>query len=323
MSRLAAAGADLMFGVPGGGPNIDMIEKGAGAGIRFVLTHGETAACISAGVYGKLTGSPGLAAVTRGPGVTSAANGMAQATLDRFPLVLLSDAVPAAERHRFVHQRLDQNALMAPVTKWTGTLGYENPAEVVERAARLAVEAPAGSVHLDFDLTSPGDLPPEPPPPARLGPGGARRGPARWSTRPADRCSWWGPGPSPTPARCVRPGREPRYPGPGHLPGEGAHPGHLAQLRGPVHQRLVGAAAGRSGRPDRGGGTGSGGAPGASLAVHHPGAGSSTTAPLTDSYYPVAVEVNGPVDAVAARSAGPRSRPPGPRRRDPTTTAGS
>ncbi len=164
MSQFAAAGADLMFGVPGGGPNIDMIEKGAEAGIRFVLTHGETAACISAGVYGKLTRSPGLAAVTRGPGVTSAANGMAQATLDRFPVVLLSDAVPAAERERFVHQRLDQNAIMAPLTKWTGTLGYANPAEVVERATRLAVDPPAGAVHLDFDLTAPGVLPPEPPP---------------------------------------------------------------------------------------------------------------------------------------------------------------
>ncbi|MDE0438309.1 MAG: thiamine pyrophosphate-binding protein [bacterium] len=170
MSRLAAAGTDLMFGVPGGGPNIDMIEKGAEAGIRFVLTHGETAACISAGVYGNLTRSPGLAAVTRGPGVTSAANGMAQATLDRFPVLLLSDAVPAAERDRFVHQRLDQNAIMAPLTKWTGTLGYENPAEVVERAARLAVDSPAGGVHLDFDLTAPGDLPPEPPLPTRTDP---------------------------------------------------------------------------------------------------------------------------------------------------------
>lgn len=170
MSRLAMAGSDLMFGVPGGGPNIDMIERGAEAGIRFVLTHGETAACIAAGAYGKLTASPGVAAVTRGPGVTSAANGMAQATLDRFPLVLLSDAVPVAERDRFVHQRLDQNAIMAPVAKWTGTLGYENAAEVMERAACLAVHAPAGAVHLDFDLTASGELPPEAPPPTPLDP---------------------------------------------------------------------------------------------------------------------------------------------------------
>ena len=186
MSQLAAAGADLMFGVPGGGPNIDMIEKGADAGIRFVLTHGETAACIAAGTYGKLAGSPGVVGVTRGPGVTSAANGMAQATLDRFPVVLLSDAVPAADRERFVHQRLDQKAIMAPLTKWTGTLGSDNPAEVVKRAARLAVDAPAGSVHLDFDLTAPGELPPDPPPPTLLDPEalGSARAMVAESSRP-------------------------------------------------------------------------------------------------------------------------------------------
>ncbi len=168
MSRLASAGADLMFGVPGGGPNIGMIRRGADAGIRFVLTHGETAACIAAGAYGKLTGSPGVAGVTRGPGVTSAANGMAQATLDRFPLILLSDAVPAAERGWAAHQRLDQQRMMAPLTKWTGALGSAEPSRVIERAARLAVTAPAGSVHLDFDPTAPGDLPPDPPPPTVL-----------------------------------------------------------------------------------------------------------------------------------------------------------
>ena len=165
MSQLAAAGADLMFGVPGGGPNIDMIGKGAEVGIRFILTHAETAACIAAGAYGKLSGTPGVAGVTRGPGVTSAANGMAQATLDRFPLVLLSDSVPAAERARVAHQRLDHNRMMAPLTKWTGVLGYENPLEVIGQASRLAVTPPAGAVHLDFDTTAPGDRPPEVPRP--------------------------------------------------------------------------------------------------------------------------------------------------------------
>ena len=175
MSGLASAGTDLMFGVPGGGPNIDMIGKGAEVGIRFILTHGETAACIAAGAYGKLTDTPGAVGVTRGPGVTSAANGMAQATLDRFPLVLLSDAIPAAQRSRVAHQRLDQKRMMAPLTKWTGTLGSENPAEVIEQACRLAVGSPAGSVHLDFDPTAPGDRPPELPQPVVLDPGALTR----------------------------------------------------------------------------------------------------------------------------------------------------
>lgn len=160
MAELASAGADLIFGVPGGGSNIDMIERGAEAGMRFVLTHDESAACMAAGAYGKLAGVPGVAVVTRGPGVTSAANGVAQATLDRFPLVLLSDTVPSADRDRIGHQKIDQNRTMAPLTKWSGRLGFTNPAEVVGRAAGIAVEPPAGAVHLDFDPTHPGDQPP-------------------------------------------------------------------------------------------------------------------------------------------------------------------
>lgn len=163
MAELARAGADMVFGVPGGGPNIAMIERGAEVGMRFVLTHAEAAACIAAATYGKLLGVPGVAVVTRGPGVTSAANGVAQATLDRFPLVLLSDTIPAAHRDRISHQKLDQNRVMAPLTKWSGTLGFDNPAEVVHEAARIAVDPPAGSVHLDFDPTHPGDPPPAAP----------------------------------------------------------------------------------------------------------------------------------------------------------------
>ena len=169
MSGLAQAGCRLMLGVPGD-PNLVMIAKGAEAGIRFVLTHGETSACIAAGVYGGLTGAPGVVGVTRGPGVASAANGMAQAALDRFPLILLSDVIASIDRDRVAHQRFDHQQMMKPVTKWTGTLGWDNPEEVIRRAAQLAMAFPAGAVHLDFDPTAPGALPPLPPRPAMLDP---------------------------------------------------------------------------------------------------------------------------------------------------------
>jgi acetolactate synthase-1/2/3 large subunit len=165
---LATAGVRRVFGVPGGGPNLDMIGAAAERGIEFVLTHGETAACIAAGSFGRLTGTPGVAVVTRGPGLTSAANGLAQATLDRCPLLLVSDTVSRAAAGRTAHQRLDQVAAAAPLTKWSGTLGSADPAAVVRAAARLAQAAPAGAVHLAFDPTVAGDAPPvvlEPPVP--------------------------------------------------------------------------------------------------------------------------------------------------------------
>jgi acetolactate synthase-1/2/3 large subunit len=160
---LAAAGVRKVFGMPGGGPNLDMIGATEELGIDFVLAHGETAACIMAASYGRLTGTPGVAVVTRGPGVTSAGNGLAQATLDRFPLLLVSDAVSHTSADRVAHQRLDQVAAAAPLTKWSGTLGTADPVEVTAAAARLALAAPAGAVYLAFDPTVAGDACPEVP----------------------------------------------------------------------------------------------------------------------------------------------------------------
>lgn len=160
---LNTAGVTTMFGVPGGGPNLQMIGAAQELGIDFVLAHGETAACVMASTYGRLTRGVGVAIVTRGPGLTSAINGLAQATLDRSPLVLISDTVPEAQSERTAHQRLDQVAAAAPVTKWSGVLGHLDPAAAVAAAIELATAAPQGAVHLAFDPTQPGDMPPAPP----------------------------------------------------------------------------------------------------------------------------------------------------------------
>jgi len=66
VAALARAGTRLMFGVPGGGPNLDVVGA---TGLRFVLAHGETAATIMAATSADLTGTPGAVVVTRGPGL--------------------------------------------------------------------------------------------------------------------------------------------------------------------------------------------------------------------------------------------------------------
>lgn len=161
---LKAAGVQRIFGMPGGGPNLDMIGAAHEFGIPFVLAHGETAACIMAASYGWMTRTPGTAIVTRGPGLTSAANGLAQATLDRFPLLLISDTVSQADAGRIAHQRLDQVAAARPLTKWSGTLGTTDTSAVVTAAARFALAAPAGAVYLASDPSVGGDAPPTPVP---------------------------------------------------------------------------------------------------------------------------------------------------------------
>jgi acetolactate synthase I/II/III large subunit len=151
---LAEAGTDVLFGLPGGGSNLEVIGAAETAGLTFVLTHGESAAAIMAGVYGELTGHPGACVVTRGPGAASTINGVAQALLDRQPALVLTDAVPASERSRVSHQRLDHPALFAPVTKGTGVLGAGDPAQVMRDALSLATSPPQGPVHLDIDPTA-------------------------------------------------------------------------------------------------------------------------------------------------------------------------
>jgi len=151
VAALAGAGTRLMFGVPGGGPNLDVVGAAAAAGVPFVLAHGETAATIMAATCADLTGAPGAVVVTRGPGLASAVNGIAHAALDRLPVVVIADTVPAHQRDRVSHQRLDQAALGRSVTKAALTAGPGQAEQAAELAVRLALAAPAGPVLINMD----------------------------------------------------------------------------------------------------------------------------------------------------------------------------
>lgn len=136
-AALGAAGTDVCFGVPGGGVNLDLVGACARHGIRFVLTHTETAAVIAAGVWGELTGRPGLALCTRGPGLAAALNGIAQAHLDRQPVIVVTDGAGFAHPH----QRVDHAAMVAPLSKGT----VSDP----QAAVALALAPPWGPVLID------------------------------------------------------------------------------------------------------------------------------------------------------------------------------
>jgi len=151
VAALAGAGTRLMFGVPGGGPNLDVVGAAAAAEMSFVLAHGETAATIMAATCADLTGTPGAVVVTRGPGLASAVNGIAHAALDRLPVVVIADTVPAHQRDRVSHQRLDQAALGRSVAKAALTADPGQPGQAAELAVRLALAAPAGPVVVNMD----------------------------------------------------------------------------------------------------------------------------------------------------------------------------
>ncbi|MEJ3657974.1 thiamine pyrophosphate-binding protein [Actinomycetes bacterium KLBMP 9759] len=150
----AEGGAEVVFGLPGGGNNLDLIAAVEGVGGRFVLAHTETAAACMAGAFAELTGTPAVCVVTRGPGAASAINGTAQAWLDRQPLLVITDTVPESELARVPHQRLDQRSMFTPVTKWSATLGVRDPSSTMRQAFRIAAAPTPGPVHIDFDPTS-------------------------------------------------------------------------------------------------------------------------------------------------------------------------
>lgn len=150
VDSLAARGVKRIFGVPGGGSSLDLIRAAEARGMSFVLARHETSAAIMALATGEIDAAPGVVLTTIGPGLASAVNGMACATLDRAPLCLVSDG-HAPQLTRFVtHQVFDQAALSAPVVKGHGHLDGNNPVGEIERLLDLAQTPPYGAVHVEL-----------------------------------------------------------------------------------------------------------------------------------------------------------------------------
>jgi len=147
---LAGRGVRRIFGVPGGGSSLDVIDAAGARGIDFVLTQGETAAAIMAAVTAELSGTPGVVLTGIGPGIASAVNGVAYAALERAPLLLLADCAEDAPDRHALHQRFDQGALMAPLVKASRKLAAADGPAAVEALLELALEPPRGAVHADL-----------------------------------------------------------------------------------------------------------------------------------------------------------------------------
>ena len=147
---LRRAGVRRIFGVPGGGSNLELLEAARQQGLPFVLCHQESAACIMAAVTGELGGAPGAALSTLGPGVSASATGLAHAFLDRSPLIYLSDRHPGATLGFATHQAFDHAAFLAPVVKGSFAVTAESAGHWVTHAAQLAMKEPRGPVHLDL-----------------------------------------------------------------------------------------------------------------------------------------------------------------------------
>jgi len=150
-TAFASKGVKHIYGVPGGGSSLDVIEAAAKKGIEFILTRTENAAVMMAAVSAELSGTLGVALTTKGPGSANAANGVACASLECLPVVLLTDGFTRQEQTYITHQVFDQKAMLAPITKGHSRLEGKSAARDINHYIEIALTAPYGPVH--FELT--------------------------------------------------------------------------------------------------------------------------------------------------------------------------
>ncbi len=138
-----------------GGEVVDLIEGFREAGLEFVLTRHEAAAAFMADAMAAATGIPGACVATLGPGATNLVTGVAQAYLDRSPLIAFTGQLPGHRVEIATHQKLDLRALFAPITKWQARLGPDNAGDVIDRALRESLRLRRGPVFIEV----PSDVP--------------------------------------------------------------------------------------------------------------------------------------------------------------------
>ncbi|WP_227272274.1 thiamine pyrophosphate-binding protein [Roseobacter weihaiensis] len=144
---LQAAGTKTIFGYPGD-PSVGFLEACRTEGTEFILARREGTAGFMAEAWGMLTGRPGAVLSTLGPGSTNLVNAVANAHLDRVPMLSISGQIDTQRVATFTHQVVDQRALFAPVSKWAADLTPNAADPVLRRALRLAMAPRPGPVHL-------------------------------------------------------------------------------------------------------------------------------------------------------------------------------
>lgn len=143
-------GVEYVFGLPGE-ENLHVLQALKDSSIQFITTRHEQGAAFMADVYGRLTGKAGVCLSTLGPGATNLMTGVADANLDRAPLVAITGQVGTDRMHIESHQYLDLVAMFAPVTKWNAQIVRpSNTAEIVRKAFKIAQSEKPGAVHIDL-----------------------------------------------------------------------------------------------------------------------------------------------------------------------------
>jgi acetolactate synthase-1/2/3 large subunit len=147
---LEAEGVKYVFGIPGE-ETLDLNESLDDSSITFVPVRHEQGGAYMADMYGRLTRSAGVCLGTLGPGATNLITGVADAFLDRSPLVALTGQADLERMHKESHQYIDVVSMFRPVTKWNVRLQSSRVIpEVVRKAFKVAQSQKPGPTHIEL-----------------------------------------------------------------------------------------------------------------------------------------------------------------------------
>jgi acetolactate synthase-1/2/3 large subunit len=171
---LEAEGCEYVFSVPGE-ETLDLLEALSRNGsIRHITTRHEQGAAFMADVYGRLTGKAAVAMGTLGPGATNLLTGIADAFLDRAPVVAITGQASSDKLHKEAHQVVDVVDMFEPVTKWNVRVErIPTIPEIVRKAFRVATLEKPGPTHIELPENVAGTKLPEGDPIAPMRPGRA------------------------------------------------------------------------------------------------------------------------------------------------------
>src|SRR5436190_23682761 len=151
VSCLENEGVRYIFGVPGEETLDFMDSLSRSRQISFITVRHEQGAAFMADVYGRLSTYPGVCLGTLGPGATNLITGVADAHLDRAPLVAITGQVGLERAHKESHQYIDIVRMFGPVTKWSTRISVaESTPEIVRKAFRLARLEKPGATHIEL-----------------------------------------------------------------------------------------------------------------------------------------------------------------------------
>ncbi|MEO0327105.1 MAG: acetolactate synthase large subunit [Pseudomonadota bacterium] len=147
---LEQEGVEYIFGIPGE-ENIAIMDALLDSPIEFIITRHEQAAAFMADVYGRLTGRAGVCMSTLGPGATNLVTGVADANMDRAPIVAIAGQGATTRMHKESHQILDLVNLFAPISKYSTQIREpEIVPEIIRKAFKFAQAEKPGAAFIDF-----------------------------------------------------------------------------------------------------------------------------------------------------------------------------